>query len=283
MEVVYNWHLTERCQFTCKYCFAKWGRASEVWRDTKKTSLILNEIKTHGQAPFGKLYETAPVRINFAGGEPLLLRERLIDIAEEVKSLGMKASLITNGELLNKSLELVPHMDMIGISVDSFDETINRSIGRSRTSGKALSFSDVHDLVDLIRTLNPDTMVKFNVVVNQYNFREVLVPKLLSMSPDKVKVFHELSAGGHVSATSNEMFKHFLQNNTFGRSEVYIEDNDSMTKSYLMIDPSGRLYQNGNGNNYTYSDPIYEVGFLKASKSIAFNQRRFTNRYYGAK
>ncbi|HBC3928315.1 TPA: radical SAM protein [Vibrio parahaemolyticus] len=211
MEAVYNWHLTERCQFTCKYCFAKWGRVSEIWRDTKKTSLLLNEIKTHGQVPFGKLYEKAPVRINFAGGEPLLLRERLIDIAEEVKSLGMKASLITNGELLNKSLELVPHMDMIGISVDSFDETINRSIGRSRTSGKALSFSDVHDLVDLIRTLNPETMVKFNVVVNQYNFREVLVPKLVSMTPDKVKIFHELSAGGNVSATSKKCSSTFCK------------------------------------------------------------------------
>ncbi|EGR3240148.1 radical SAM protein, partial [Vibrio parahaemolyticus] len=24
-ELVINWHMTEVCNYSCKYCFAKWG------------------------------------------------------------------------------------------------------------------------------------------------------------------------------------------------------------------------------------------------------------------
>lgn len=284
MEAVYNWHLTERCQYSCKYCFAKWGNTNEIWQDPKQTSAILKQISIHGRKPFGEGYETAPIRLNFAGGEPLLLKSRLVDIARESKSFGMNTSLITNGERLSQSLELVSELDMIGLSVDSFDEATNRSIGRIRPSGNALSFQDIHDLVIKIRTINPRILVKFNVVVNKYNYREKLIPMLLSLLPQKIKVLQELSAGGNESSTTDEMFSYFILNNQCDEcSWVYIEDKNSMTQSYLMIDPSGRFYQNGNQNDYAYSDPIHEVGLLQAMRSISFNQSRFSNRYNGIK
>nr|WP_321270017.1 viperin family antiviral radical SAM protein [uncultured Tolumonas sp.] len=283
MEAVYNWHVTERCQYSCKYCFAKWGDTKEIWQNVNLTSALLDQIRIHGREPFGEGYETAPIRLNFAGGEPLLLKQRLIDIAKESKSLGFQTSLITNGERLGQSLELISDLDMIGLSIDSFDEATNRAIGRIRSSGKALSFQDIYDLVTKARTINPEILVKFNVVVNKYNYHEELIPKLLSLSPQKIKVLQELSAGGNVSSTNDEMFSHFISNNQCDCSNVYIEDRNSMFQSYLMINPSGRFYQNSNTSHYLYSAPIHEVGLLCAMKSISFNQQQFSNRYNGAK
>ena len=106
---------------------------------------------------------------------------------------------------------------------------------------------------------------------------------LLSLLPQKIKVLQELSAGGNESSTSDGMFSYFISNNQCECSDVYIEDKNSMTQSYLMINPSGRFYQNGNQNDYSYSDPIHEVGLLQAMRSISFNQSRFSNRYNGIK
>jgi hypothetical protein len=46
-----------------------------------------------------------------------------------------------------------------------------------------------------------------------------------------------------------------------------------------MIDPFGRFFQNGNQHDYSYSEPIHEVGVKKALDSIEFNANEYMNRY----
>ncbi len=60
---------------------------------------------------------------------------------------------------------------------------------------------------------------------------------------------------------------------------VFFEDNSDMTQSYLMIDPMGRFFQNGNNSFYTYSSPIHEIGFENALSSIEFDDNCYINRY----
>jgi radical S-adenosyl methionine domain-containing protein 2 len=59
---------------------------------------------------------------------------------------------------------------------------------------------------------------------------------------------------------------------------IFVEDNDTMTESYLMVSPDGRLFQNGS-EEYTYSRPLTEVSFADALSDIKFDSEKFESRY----
>lgn len=279
MDIVYNWHITENCNYSCQYCFAQWGKNNELWKDSKKVDATLSEIKEFGHSPFGHGHSIQNIRINFAGGEPLLLGDKLINIVKKANHSGFKTSIITNASLLERYLHIVNHIEMLGVSIDSLDARTNQTIGRSTRNGQVISFETLSNAIAKARAVNPNLKIKFNVVVNQHNFNESLIPKLQSLQPYKIKVLKELSAGNNISKTTDNMFSHFIDLNECRRPNVYIEDNDAMTHSYLMLDPMGRLYQNGCANKYTYSKPLHEIGLNVAIKSIKFNQQSFFDRY----
>lgn len=74
---------------------------------------------------------------------------------------------------------------------------------------------------------------------------------------------------------SREEFKIFLKRHEY--LNPVIEDDELMIKSYVMIDPLGRFYQNS-GNAYTFSSPILEVGVLNAFNDIQNNYSKFLKR-----
>ena len=58
------------------------------------------------------------------------------------------------------------------------------------------------------------------------------------------------------------------------------EDNSSMQHSYLMVNPAGCFYQNGDaGQGYTVSDPIIEAGVESAFNQVPFDTVSFLQRY----
>ena len=281
MKIVYNWHITEVCNYSCHYCFAKWDRPPEIWKDNVKSLTILKEIQTHGHLAFPSYKTSDPIRINFAGGEPLLLKNKLLSMIKAAKDCGFKVSIITNASLSTQLIKIANDVDMIGISVDSLNFDTNELIGRCTTSKKSLAFDDLVKLTSLLREENDDINIKFNIVINKHNYKEQIINRLQLLAPYKIKVFRELSAGKNISTTSDFMFQHFIEINESKNPNVFIEDNDTMTESYLMIDPQGRLYQNGGDGMYNFSEPIHEVGLKKALESIRFNQSTFKTRYEG--
>ena len=32
-NLVINWHITEACNYHCKFCFAKWNHKNEIWEN----------------------------------------------------------------------------------------------------------------------------------------------------------------------------------------------------------------------------------------------------------
>lgn len=283
MNIVYNWHVTEKCNYSCKYCFAHWTHQKEIWRDKNIIHQMLLEMKeaenslTH--LPFEQKSHKLATRINFAGGEPLLLGNSLIDFAQKAQEIGLKTSMISNGSLLLKFKEISRYMNMIGISVDSLCSDTNYQIGRHSKNGSTLTQDKLSNIVIALRKENPDVDIKFNIVVNQYNYQETLVQKLLKLSPEKIKIFRQLPFGKNQFGISDEMFDYFLTQNYQSHENIYVEGNEGMTHSYLMIDPFGRFFQNGNNYDYSYSEPIHKVGFSKALNSIAFDAEEYFNRY----
>jgi radical S-adenosyl methionine domain-containing protein 2 len=279
MDIVFNWHITEACNYSCDYCFAKWGRPKEVWKNKSKVEILLSEISAAHECKSLRDFAASQVRLNLAGGEPTLLGNRLVEIAGLSKRSGIQNSLITNGSLLRQNWELLPNLSMIGISIDSLVKKTNSKIGRTEKNGSHISYDELKVLVAKIRALNPDVMLKFNVVVSKHNYDEIIVPELMGLNPGKIKIFRELSSGGNVSDTTNAMFQKFLKLNQCQSYGCWVEDNELMTQSYLMIDPLGRLFQDGNSSGYVYSEPVYNVGLENALEQIEFDKDKYLKRY----
>lgn len=283
MDIVYNWHMTEKCNYACQYCFAHWTQHKEIWRDKAAVYRILKEMKNaeNSTALFHLISgnQTINTRINFAGGEPLLPGKSLIDFACKAREFGLKTSMISNGSLLLKFKEIAKYMDTIGISVDSLLSETNQKIGRQAKNGKSLNYNELSEIIIALKKENPDVQIKFNIVVNQYNYQENVVSSLLKLNPEKIKIFRELPFGENQAGITDEMFQDFLNINSDTETKLYIEDNSAMTHSYLMIDPFGRFFQNGNNYDYSYSEPIHEIGFEKALNSTAFDANEYLNRY----
>ncbi|MDR1829714.1 MAG: viperin family antiviral radical SAM protein [Candidatus Fibromonas sp.] len=279
MQIVYNWHITERCNYSCEFCFAKWDKATEICGDYEKLEKILANLSQKEAISEFIGEDIASVRVNFAGGEPLILGKKFVEIVKRAKELGFETSLITNGFLLEYNLEIFKYLDIAGISIDSLDENICKSIGRcSRES--YLSEQKLTGLVKEIRWNYPKIKLKFNIVVSEYNYNTNIVEQLQAFEPDRLKILRQLPFKDKKGIT-DEQFERFLSiNEKFLKFEnKVIENKSDIIQSYLMIDPQGRFFQNGNEYDYIYSEPIHKVGIKYALSQIPFSKEKFMSRY----
>jgi radical S-adenosyl methionine domain-containing protein 2 len=280
MQMVYNWHITERCNYACKYCFAKWNKPEEIYYNHELVNKIFKELSQKEVISKKVNENVTSIRINFAGGEPLILDKNIFDkIIMRAKKRGFETSLITNGFLLEFHSEIFKHLDIIGISIDSLDENICKNIGRC--SGKNyLSKEKLDKIVRKIRLNNPRIRIKFNTVVSEHNYNTNIIEQLQTFEPNRIKILRQLPFNGEKGIT-DEQFEQFLNINAkfIKQKNVVIENKNDITQSYLMIDPLGRFFQNGNENGYNYSQPIYDIGLKKALSQINFNKEKFMKRY----
>jgi len=284
MQIVFNWHLTERCNYACKYCFAKWQATNDVCQDSKLVKRIFTELASAQSLQiFKKTLGNAnkpQIRINFVGGEPLLLGsnlKRIIKVA--TTKYDFAASIVTNASLLDRNIGITKHLEILGISIDSFSSLTNNHIGRCSHTQRPLTKEHLKEVIRRARELNPSIKIKTNTVVSRFNWKERPIEMIRTFTPDKIKIFRQLPFE-RIEGITDEMFNTFLDRNNL-QSKAHIEDNIDMTESYLMIDPMGRLFQNGQNSSYEYSPPIQEVGIHKALSSIHFNIHKYAKRYEG--
>jgi len=225
-------------------------------------------------------YET--VRINFAGGEPMILGKRFKDILVYAKNLGFKLSIITNGSYLTDTFidKYSAAFDMIGISYDSQFNNDNIIIGRVDRKGQVLSNDKLLRAVKKLRSVNPAIKIKINTVVNSVNYKDNFTDLIQAINPVKWKVFQVLPVLNNNLLISHQDFKHFVTLNQSHRNIMAIENNNTMTNSYLMINPQGRFYQNQQSDQgYVYSDSINDVGVEKALEDVDIDWSLFMQRY----
>ena len=304
-SIVINWHVTERCNYGCKHCFAKWGKQTEIWNNSADVEKIITNISKHfrSQGYF-------QIRLNIVGGEPIMCPERLWNVVETAYKHNMETSIITNGSHLENIRPFAHLISQVGISVDSLDHQTNLNIGRE-SEGKTISFEQLHQKIEDIRKVNPDIKIKLNTVVNMFNYNEILVDRFAQLHIDKWKIFRQMPFNGN-GGISDYKFYAFIRNNyneellqknvpvhqdpiealymtdfvsdekkddeTSNKQVIFIEDNKAMTESYLMISPDGRFFQNGS-KEYSYSRPLTEVSLEEALSDIKFDSTKFEERY----
>jgi radical S-adenosyl methionine domain-containing protein 2 len=291
-ELVINWHVTEACNYRCRYCYAKWqseemGR--ELIHDSGATGALLEEIHRFFspnclENPLRRQMGWDSLRLNLAGGEPLLYGDNAAEVLKLARGIGFETSVISNGSRLTPVLmaKLAPHLSMLGLSLDSGDAGTNLGIGRVDRNEHVLSLDALSECIALGRALNPHLRLKINTVVNALNCREDMRCLILSLLPEKWKVLRMLPMLTDDLAVSPAEFQAFVRRHHVLRHVMRAEDNGEMAESYLMIDPHGRFFQNALGRKgYDYSAPILDFGADAAFSQIGLSARKFCARYEG--
>lgn len=291
-ELVINFHMTEACNYDCTYCYAHWEESydsKELHRTEGAIEALIDCLADHflSDNPLQQSMNYQPVRLNFAGGEPMALGQHFVDALFYAKSKGFRTSIITNGAFLDQHrlVELSPHIDVMGVSFDTADEIIAGSIGRMDKKGGWISAQKLADISSEYKRLNPSGLFKVNTVVNQYNHHESLVDVMTIVNPDKWKLLRVLPVYDRIEPVTDTDFKSYTERHSIFSHISVIEDNSDMASSYLMINPNGCFYQNRGWQNgelqdgYEISEPILHVGVDKAFDQIRFDTDTFLSRY----
>jgi len=277
--IVINWHVTEACNFRCRYCYAEWQPSTEkdLINDSAKTRALLESL----YGAFGKMVPSRP-RLNFAGGEPLLKEKHVLPAMRMAREIGFDVSLISNGSRLDQRLTavLAPEISLLGLSIDAESPEVLAAIRRQDKRGLQVDLADLAQRVAQARRINPNLQVKINTVVCSANAQEDLTGVIRAFAPERWKVLRMLPAIGRSLQVSDAAFRAFIARHQSLANVMTVEDNDDMVGSYIMIDPTGRFFQNRNGTpGYDYSPPICEVGASAAFESIGWSSIKFNGRY----
>lgn len=274
---VINFHLTNNCNYKCKYCFGKFADSKDLSIDDAKK--VVDNICRYFKA--NNIYNG---RINLAGGEPLLYKN-LNELIDYIVSKGISVSLITNGSLLTaeiiKSWE--GKVSCIGLSVDSILCDTNIKIGRCSKQNSI----EKEKLIALCAEIRKSNIgLKINTVVSKLNLHEDFLGIYEIIRPDRVKLFQmQIVNGVNDSAKKYEIteeeFKKFCS--YYSRfNQVVTEEKGAMENSYLMIDPSGKFILNNKGKYETKGDCLKEE-LTHIIIQAPIEQEKFDYRYQDIK
>ena len=266
-----NFHITQRCNYKCDFCYSKFDRNCHKLSEIEQLELI-KELTDNGCE-----------KLNFAGGEPTLV-QNLPKLMKLSKDLGAFTSLISNGTGLNKKflINTRENIDLIGLSIDSSSEEINYQLGRclTRNNEKIKPYSHINlikNRVELIKKYN--IPLKINTVVTSLNWDEDLTELISLLHPIRWKILEltllsktKFSFASKFESLKEWQFDKFIQ--THKNLNPIIESNDISNESYLMITPNGKFFQNWFGEYY-YSDSILEIGVMNAFEQVKFSYENF--------
>lgn len=262
-----NWTITSNCNYSCKYCFARFPELRNIPGLSLKDQLKIPAL----------LHGAGCEKITFVGGEPLL-SPSLPALLKESKDVGMTTMIVTNGSLLTNQFirQNKRNIDWISLSIDSHYEAVQFSLGRG--------FSDhvKQTISNSLRIHHAGIRLKVNSVVTKYTVNESMGCFIERLQPDRWKVFQMLPVTGQNDqfvgelAIKNEEFEVFIRNHQHISYAVF-ENNDMMRGSYVMISPDGRFFSNETGG-HMYSQPILKVGVDRAFEENDWNEYRFRAR-----
>ena len=291
-QLVINWHVNEACNYRCAYCYAKWSdqkATRDLVRNDKVTEALLRELwsffaPSNHSNPLRADLSWKRVRLNFAGGEPLLHIPSLLHAIRIAHDVGFDVSIITNGSRLDQKTlyAMAPQLEWLGLSIDAVDAPTNNAIGRVDRRGRLLDLSALSSAISRVRLMSPSMKLKINTVVSGANYAADLTPMLDELQPEKWKILRVLPMVTDAGVVSDEEFARFVKHHSPYKSIMRVEDNFDMLQTYLMIDPKGRFFQNhpdAKHAGYLYSPAILESGAAAAFSNIALSARGFASRY----
>jgi radical S-adenosyl methionine domain-containing protein 2 len=270
---VINFHVTNPCNYACRYCFGKF--------EGEPLPLAHALRIVDGIADYFRDSSVSQGRINLAGGEPLLY-PALDGLIEAIHQKGLAVSVITNGSLLTPArIEAwKSKVACVGLSVDALTPAVNRAIGRCR-GGETLGLSHWTALAEAYRRCR--IPLKINTVVSRLNLAEDLRPLYRACQPQRIKLLRMHLVEGvndparPLAVTDGEFRDFCLRHAEFAPRTVR-EDKGSMEDSYLMVAPDGRVLLNHRGVYQDYGSCL-QVPFAAIAARLPLDRAKYAARY----
>lgn len=267
MNKIFNLHFTDYCNYKCYFCYAK----------KENRCLNLEEIKTivDNIAEYFEKTGISDGRINIAGGEPTtcLYLQKIIDY---IISKKIKVSLITNGSLLTTEFisKNKNNLIMIGISIDSIEDTTNIKLGRCQGC-QTFSYQKLKEICNCIKENN--IILKINIVVSKLNVSENIKKLIDDVKPDRLKILQMLPTTqfAEEKMISDEEFSNYLKK--YDGYYFVSEKRDNIKNAYLIIDSMGYISTENQHSDKRYNaltQKIYEI-----IDNIEFNAENEALRY----
>jgi len=160
-----NFGLTHRCNLKCNIC--------ETWRTWSKSEkeLKLEELKR----VINEIGEWGGINVSFAGGEPLIRKNDLLECIKLAKKLNLTTHITSNGQLIDKKVaeELVSSgLDYLQLSIDGAKEETNDYIRGKGTYKKTIRA--IKEVKKAKEKLNSNLRLSLTSVVTDKNIDELL-------------------------------------------------------------------------------------------------------------
>ena len=266
-----NLHITQRCNYHCKFCFAKYQNLIKEL-DCNQFIKIIDELANHGCK-----------KVNFAGGEPTLV-PFLPELISHSKEQGLYTSIISNGTGIDQEFmkKISEQLNLIGLSIDSQLDIIEKVLGRTlkKTPHYYSHVDNIKNKVNLIREFG--VPIKINSVITPLNWNEDMTKLITYIKPIRWKVFeiHRLKGINDEFFTEFGQLEHWQLNIFLQKHKVLnpiFESSNMILDSYCMITPDGRFYQDTN-NQHHYSQSILEIGIYEAFCQIKYQEKKYLMR-----
>lgn len=271
---VINYHLTDSCNYGCKYCFGKFAMNDLTLEQA--CSVVDNVYRYFVKNGI------ADGRINLAGGEPLLY-PHLDELIDYICAYGIKVSIITNGSLLTKEriASWRGKVCCIGLSLDSALPETDAVIGRCCQGGKVLTLRNTVSLAQAIH--RNGIKLKINTVVSKLNVNEDMRTFYKRLKPNRLKLLQmEIVEGVNDAASqyaiSKKQFDKFCDKHRRCCRDTVCEYSDSIENSYLIINPQGGFQVNNFGKCLICGDCLQEE-LDDIVKRAPINREKFDVRY----
>ncbi len=271
---VFNYHLTDSCNYNCTYCFGRFPDKKEP--TLEEAYLVVDNIYRY----FFK-NGVADGRINLAGGEPLLY-PYLDDLIDYINAYGIKVSIITNGSLLTE--ERIAHWKdkvyCIGLSFDSALPDTNLTIGRC-CKNKPIT---VKQAVRLTQAIHRNGIkLKINTVVSKLNANENMTVFYKRLKPDRLKllqveIVEDINDTAEKLAITRKAFDEFCKRHKNCCRDTVCESSETIENSYLMINPQGEFQLNDCGKYKIYGNCLNEELSAILTR-VPIKENRFDLRY----
>lgn len=157
-----DWHITQRCNQTCKHCYAA-GEQFQGEISTLETIRIIDKILS--------LKNDFNIRVTITGGEPLL-RDDIFKIALAFSENDIPISLTTNGLLVRKNIVkiLSSGITYIQVSID----------GLRSVNDYLRGFNAFDSAMAALRLLKRENLLpSVMTTVNNYNFKQI--PEIIDL------------------------------------------------------------------------------------------------------
>ncbi len=224
------------CNMRCPFCFSDWAKYEYTDTATIKDQIFI-------------LRSAGINSISFSGGEPLL-RKDLPELLKFAKEQGMKTSLVTNGIGLAEKISMyAPHLDNIGIALDSAQENIQNMLRPTKAVDNY--YKSTLALIELI--CQRHIPLSINTIATQMNQDSIIPIGKLIQGKAKYWVINQFRASGSGQSTADKFsidddtFTSIVEKcrNAYPTIRIYSFDNKRDTGCRI-ITPKGDIIRTTN-------------------------------------